>query len=49
MEEIHKVYMLVLPLVGQGVVNGNIEFNIQMLMNNVILPDMSYTGEQCML
>ena len=37
--------MLVLPLVGQGVVNGNIEFDVQALMNNVVLPDMSYNGE----
>ena len=47
--KIHEACMLVLPLVGQGVVNGNIEYDIQALMNNVILPDMSCNGELIVL
>ena len=47
--KIHEACMLVLPLVGQGVVNGSVEFDVLALMNNVVLPDMSYNGKHCML
>ena len=45
--KIHEACMLVVPIVGQGVANGSVEFDVLALMNNVVLPDMSYNGEQC--